>query len=247
MKGLVCDIDSKGTVILTEQGEFVRIPREESHIIGGRIECVRGAAGGAAAPSAVRRRGAARRRFREAVAAAACIAAILGGYLFCDRWQTVEFSVYMDINPSIRMEVNTLGRLVEVSPVNRDGLAFLREVDIKGDLAAGLKTAAREASARDLIQSGGIGIAVVTADDAKVRKVTDVIEKALPLMKLSFVYLTPEEEQEAYAVGVAPVRWKMAQIVAERYPRLDVETAMRLEKNYLFGLYRGDESYPPKY
>jgi len=243
MKGLILEIEEKHSIVLTDQGVFIRVLRRQNHATGGVIECDPDASE-TASDVGVRAR---RRMRRHVLAAAACIVAILGSWIFCDRWETADYTLYVDINPGIRLSVNSLGHTIDAQPVNQDGVAFLETVDVKGELATGLQKAAEAAEDQGLIQSGGIGIAVVTADDAKVRKVTDVIEKALPLMKLSFVYLTPEEEQEAYAVGVAPVRWKMAQIVAERYPRLDVETAMRLEKNYLFGLYRGDESYPPKY
>ncbi|MDR1796179.1 MAG: anti-sigma factor domain-containing protein [Clostridiales Family XIII bacterium] len=234
MKALILELEKRHALVLTEQGFFLRVHRDPEHTIGAEIECEAALSAGGAGARAYGR------AMRQALATAACIALILGSYIFCNTWETADYTVYMDINPGIRVEVNSLGRMIAVDPVNQDAVGFLEEVDMKGDLVTGLKTAAQEASERGLVQKGGIGVAVVADDTEKMRAITDTVESALPFVQLSFVYLTPEEEQAAYEEGIAPVRWKMAQEVAAQHPEIDSDIAVQLERDYLFALYRGE-------
>jgi hypothetical protein len=180
----------------------------------------------------------ARRVSRRIVASAACLALIIGGYAFGQQWDKDAFAVYMDINPSVRLEVNSMQHVISADPVNTDGILFLKQTKPKGniiDAVGGLIDAARD---EGVLGREGVGLAFVSEDAASYSKIADAIENVLGReVLLNVVFLTPDDERMALERGVTPVRYMMARSVSETTPGVDFETALSMEESYLYAVY----------
>ncbi len=73
------------------------------------------------------------------LAAAACLALVLvgggGGYYYYSANNAVASLVSLDVNPSIRLEVNKNEKVLSATPMNDDGAEILDGMDLKGTQA----------------------------------------------------------------------------------------------------------------
>ena len=70
------------------------------------------------------------RFFRLAGLAAACFAIILLGWF--QVFRLTDATVYLDVNPSVELDVNRLGRIVSTEAENEDGRIILDDMDLRG-------------------------------------------------------------------------------------------------------------------
>lgn len=69
-------------------------------------------------------------------ATAAALALIVGGYLGIGQYQTavaVESVITLDVNPSVRLEVNKSEKVISATGLNEDGIALLCEIEQDGE------------------------------------------------------------------------------------------------------------------
>lgn len=69
-------------------------------------------------------------------ATAAALAVIVGGYLGIGQYQTaiaVESVITLDVNPSVRLEVNKNEKVISATGLNEDGIALLCEIEQDGE------------------------------------------------------------------------------------------------------------------
>ena len=113
MKGMIADIKGKKAVMLAENGEFITIPNKD-YFVGQTVNCRLHSY-----------------KHPAAYAAAAAVAAVMciGGH---SAYYMPVSTIDMDINPSIRIEINIFDRVIDIVPLNDDADKLLSVCDKKG-------------------------------------------------------------------------------------------------------------------
>ena len=164
MRYLVMECHPGYAVLLDEAGRFVRAANLRYEV--GQTVCNpvlwRSAKAAVSGTALWLRRGAA--------AAAACL--VLAGGAACYRYFVQPYSsIYLTINPSVQMELNRRGGVVELEGLNADGKALLAGYDRSGktrlEVADDLVDRALEMGY--LADGGQVAIAIDTPDEALFR------------------------------------------------------------------------------
>lgn len=122
-KGIVVEIASRRRiVVMTPQGEFLRVPRRESVSVGQEIDFVESPWPGV---------------LKLSVAAVFLLAFIGSAALYGDRvfipgGMSPAFFITLDINPSVELGVNRRQRVVAVEGLNTDGERLLNQLRMVG-------------------------------------------------------------------------------------------------------------------
>lgn len=234
MKAIVVDIEKNAAYLLDETGTFHRVKREAIHAVGREIEF--------RAPVA-RKLHVSRRIVKRTILVAACFAVMVFGGAFAHFWDSPAFSMYVDINPSIKFEVNGFNHVISHQSLNADGEALLNASKPKGDVIGALSSVVETAIRENYVTSTGVAVTVVTENKEKYQPLMDMFDAAFPSGVISFIAITPEEEQLAYENGVTPVKYKRAQAAVERNKTLTLDVALRMHSERLAKLASGKEVY----
>lgn len=151
MKGLVVEVQETQCVIALENGTFVR-RKNRGYTVGQQVH------------------------FRKVpVGKLAAVAAML--VLFCGMavaWHRPVGYVYMDINPSVRMEINCFDRVVDVIPLNEDADQLLESGRIRGPVADCMETVILRCRTRGYLpENGDVEVHLYTTREALSEKVTE--------------------------------------------------------------------------
>ncbi len=175
MRGIVVELQEKRCVILKEDGTFVR-RKNRGYAVGRQVQ------------------------LREApIGKLTAIAAML--VLLCGLgviWHKPVGYVYMDINPSIRLEVNRFGRVVNTVPLNADAEGLLENGRLRGSITDCMEDVVlRCRTSGYLSENGDVEVHLYTTVD----KLSEtVIETAVALERdraIVSVYEMSEEDHEA--------------------------------------------------
>lgn len=112
MKGLIAEIDGRSMVVITENGDFVKLKRDIKYGIGDEIQMP------------VRSRS---QMFRalSTVAASMLICAMLGSGVYA--YYTPYSYVSVDINPSLGLSLNRFDKVIDIQPLNEDAEKLISE------------------------------------------------------------------------------------------------------------------------
>ena len=124
-KGIVIDSTGKWTVVLTPEGEFLKIPSRPDHLEGKEVLFT-----GSAAVTTRRNKGWTKNMFRGLSALAACILLFLVISPFFGTSQAYA-AVTIDINPSLELEVDEEAIVIQVNSFNEAGQKLLGEIEWK--------------------------------------------------------------------------------------------------------------------
>ncbi|WP_100523502.1 anti-sigma factor domain-containing protein [Mycobacteroides abscessus] len=129
-KGIVMESGDKWTVILTAQGEFVKIPAHPHHIEGKEVFFH---------PEAIIVQEKKKRRLPRWVSgvslATACV--LLLAILFpFGGGSSAYAAVTIDINPSVELQVDKEGLVIEVTSMDQEGQDVLKELEWENQLLA---------------------------------------------------------------------------------------------------------------
>lgn len=113
MKGMIADIKGKKAVMLAENGEFITIPNKD-YFVGQTVNC---------------RLHSYKHPAAYAVAAAVAAVMCIGGH---SAYYMPVSTIDIDINPSIRIEINVFDRVIDIVPLNDDADKLLSVCDKKG-------------------------------------------------------------------------------------------------------------------
>ncbi len=121
MRGIVTEIKDGRCVVLKKDGTFAEM-RDRNYAVGQEVSV--------SAPSA-----------GKVLSLAACLTLIctaVFGYHLC---RTPASYIYMDINPSVRLDLNCFERVFDVVPLNEDAEALLSKITLpKGTAEACMNT-----------------------------------------------------------------------------------------------------------
>jgi hypothetical protein len=209
--------------VLDETGEFRRIYRKAGHEKGLRIGLL---------PS----RGAGRRKeraLRNAIALVSCFVVFTGAYLFSGQWDGMAYALYVDINPSVKLQVNNYDQIISQQSMNPDGEQLLDNARPSGSVATAIDRLVKEASQSGFNMENGISITMVGGSDKKYEWLSGIVSRSFGGMKVQVVYVTPEEEQAALDYGVPPYRYLIAKQASAILPDLALDTAVHLPISFL--------------
>ena len=174
---------------------------------------------------------------------AACFVVVISLSIFAYLWNTINYSVYVDINPSIEMQFNAINKLKTTLPVNEDGTQLLDGLKLSGsaeDTVPALILAADEKGYLNITEGEtSVLITVVVrrggSPDAFMSAIMAALDKHNMLGFVSIEGCTKEFNDRAESLGVSPGKLKMAEalILASDMP-LTLEEALQMSVNALF-------------
>ena len=118
MKAIIFSHEGSGSYVMDREGSFRFVRGYSSLPVGSEIELKR------KAPVQINR--------IAAIAACFMVMAAIG--LFAMLLNTVNYYAYVDINPSVELAFNKLGRLKTATPLNEDGAQLCSELKLRGRL-----------------------------------------------------------------------------------------------------------------
>jgi len=157
--------------------------------------------------------------FRRVVAAAASFALILSLSCFAWLWNPVSFYVYMDVNPSVELQLNRLNRLRTAVPLNEGGAALLSSLRTGGNMETIAVSLIEAAERKGYLNTGdgapALFISIIPAGggspDAAISVVNAVLEER-GILDYSVVKTGDMDLRDrALELGVSPGRLMLAE------------------------------------
>ena len=180
MQGVVMEIKENRCVVLKKNGTFAEIPNR-NYTVGQTVSL---------SGSAIRR----------SLSLAACLAVVCLAGMGHHLYFTPSSYIYLDINPSVRLDLNCFERVINVVPLNEDAEALLSDVTIpKGkaeDCMNAIVSACRE---QDYLNKDNTDIEVsVRTDNAKLETAVEDATESITEENLEVsVYQIDESENES--------------------------------------------------
>jgi len=201
MKAVVVDVKGRFAAVLSYDGCVTRVPNR-NYVIGQEIEMKK-----PKALTSVAR-----------IAAAACLACVLGlGGLGAYALYKTPFSyVSFDINPSVELGVNAVGRVVSVEYANKDGENILSgRAIINSDIKTAVERLVQSAIDKSYINEDGtsvVSVIVESKNQTRAARLADACEKLVnsairKLKREAVVYKNcsdPSLREQAKELGISP-------------------------------------------
>ena len=180
MQGVVMEIKENRCVVLKKDGTFAEIPNR-NYTVGQTVTLSR---------SAVRR----------SLSLAACLTVVCLAGAGHHLYFTPASYIYLDINPSVRLDLNCFERVIDVVPLNEDAETLLADSTIgKGkvsDCMSAIVSACRE---QNYLNEDNTDVEVsVRTDNARLETVVEDTSSAIQQENLEVsVYQMDESENES--------------------------------------------------
>ena len=180
MRGIVMEIKGGRCVILKKDGTFAEI-RNRNYAVGQEVSASNPSVG-------------------KALSAAACLAVICTAAFGYHLYYTPASYVYMDINPSVRLDLNCFERVIDVVPLNEDAEVLLSNLTIrKGTAEDCMNTIVSACQEQNYLNETNTDIEVsVRTDSAKLETKVETISAAIGEEQLEVsVFQMNEEENDS--------------------------------------------------
>lgn len=215
IKGIIADVDKKKAVLLSENGEFLTI-RNENYTIGQKIVYKK--------PSV----------YKYASMAACFVLVLILGTVGIRTYFTSTSYVDIDINPSVRLEINRMDKVIRAIPLNDDAIDLLSEKKISGDIKSCINTLVDESVNKGYINENNTDVEIVVISDKT--EVMESVNVALDEVKQSELTVTVEKAdyevlKEAEALNVSVNRLKVLEEYTEEFGGTVAENAELLAKD----------------
>ena len=182
MRGIVMEIKGGRCVILKKDGTFAEI-RNRNYTVGQEVSASNPAIG-------------------KALSAAACLAVICTAAFGYHLYYTPASYVYMDINPSVRLDLNCFERVIDVVPLNEDAEALLSNLTIrKGTAEDCMNTIVSACQEQNYLNETNTDIEVsVRTDSAKLETKVEAASAAIGEENLEVSVFQMDEEENDSAI-----------------------------------------------
>ena len=180
MRGIIMEIKGTRCVILKKDGTFAEI-RNRNYAVGQEVSTSNPAIG-------------------KALSAAACLAVICTAAFGYHLYYTPASYVYMDINPSVRLDLNCFERVIDVVPLNEDAEVLLSNVTVrKGSAEECMNTSVSACQEQNYLNEHNTDIEVsVRTDSAKLETEVETASAAIGEEQLEVsVFQMDEEENDS--------------------------------------------------
>lgn len=228
MKGIVMDIRGKKAVVYCNNGQMIEMSNRNYQV--GQSVSVNS------------------RPYVKYIAAVACflmfcITGIAGHHIY----YTSESYIYLDINPSIRLDINCFERVIAVVPLNEDASALLTAHPVKSaDTDECINIIVESCRENKYIDEKNTDVEIEVMTDNpklknKVSKACDNLKNSSLAVKVSDV--GKEEGKRAIALKVSPKRLEALEVYAKTFGG-DVNSAKKdLSGISTKDIYRRIENY----
>ena len=173
--------------------------------------------------------------FTKIASIAACfiLVMLIGGFSWL--WNTVSYSLYIDVNPSIELVFNNLNRLKDAKPLNEDGAALLAGLKLKGSPEDVIINLIKAADDKGFISTQGDSPAVLITVAARGGKAPEAIGTLLSdiLLRNDYTDLVQIEICDkdfldmAAELGVSPGKLKLAERLYASNQSVDVRELVK--------------------
>ena len=182
MRGIVMEIKGGRCVILKKDGTFAEI-RNRNYTVGQEVSASNPSVG-------------------KYLSMAACLAVICTAALGYHLYYTPASYVYMDINPSVRLDLNCFERVIDVVPLNEDAEALLSHVTIrKGKAEDCMNTIVSACQEQNYLNETNTDIEVsVRTDSAKLETKVEAASAAIGEENLEVSVFQMDEEENDSAI-----------------------------------------------
>ena len=180
MQGVVMEIKEDRCVVLKKDGTFAEIPNR-NYTVGQTVTL---------SGSAVRR----------SLSLAACLAVVCLAGVGHHLYVTPASYIYMDINPSVRLDLNCFERVINVVPLNEDAEKLLADITIpKGKAEDCMNAIVSVCREQDYLNENNTDIEVsVRTDNAKLETAVENTSESIAEENLEVsVYQIDESENES--------------------------------------------------
>lgn len=156
-QGVVLELQNQFAVLLTKDGQFIRVPRVESMAVG--LEYQFDSALPAQPVRRNRNYNKARKQLWQVISAgvAACVAVAAGivGEMHLHPAGVEAYAfVSLDINPSISLQVSKDYKVIDATGINADGAMLLKHVSVRGEtLRAAVADIVQQATVSNMLPS----------------------------------------------------------------------------------------------
>ena len=182
MRGIVMEIKGGRCVILKKDGTFAEI-RNRNYAVGQEVSASNPFVG-------------------KALSAAACLAVICTAAFGYHLYYTPASYVYMDINPSVRLDLNCFERVIDVVPLNEDAEVLLSNVTVrKGSAEECMNTIVSACQEQNYLNEHNTDIEVsVRTDSTKLEAEVETASAAIGEEHLEVSLFQMDEEENDSAM-----------------------------------------------
>ena len=152
MKAIIFSHENGGSYVMEKEGAFRFVTGYSSHPIGAEVDI---------------RPAYSVNNIMRIAAAAACFIIIASISIYAWMWNSINYYIYMDINPSVEMHVNKFNKLKTINPLNEDGGVLLEGLKPGGSAESFVVSLIQEAVQKGYLAAvdtagGGAGDAAQT-------------------------------------------------------------------------------------
>lgn len=241
MRAVILEVNSKNTIILDDTGCYSRIQTEQGFVKGQEIFLSAAEKPAAASSPHIMKR-IFRLRPKYYLCAVAILATLVGGGIFTKLWDSPSYAIYLQTNPSIRIEANSFDQIISYSPHNPDGAELLENSKPKGSIFNGMLDMITAADDEGEISPNGISITVVTDDDSKFNTLKKILNFDAFGFSCDMDCVSKAEEAEALKQGEPPLIYHRALAVCEKFPEVSMEKALQCDAGDLLKVINGELS-----
>ena len=215
MRGIVMEIKGGRCVILKKDGTFAEI-RNRNYAVGQEVT--------ASTPSV-----------RKALSAAACLVVICTAAFGYHLYYTPTSYVYMDINPSVRLDLNCFERVIDVVPLNEDAEVLLSNLTIrKGSAEECMNTIVSACQEQNYLNEHNTDIEVsVRTDSAKLETEVETTSAAIgeEQLEVSVFQMDAEENDSAMEHHISAKRLRAMRAYTAQFGGT-IDENLALLRNY---------------
>ena len=235
MKAIVLSHENSGTYVLDRDGCFRFVQGHSAKPIGTEIDVSQ------QPPISITR----------IMSAAACFILVAFVGIFTWLWNITDYYVYVDINPSVEMRFNGLGKLRNAAALNSDATQLLSDLSLRGKADEAVVSLIDAARQKDFLKdaSGGpnVLVTVVSARGRSPDTLIASINTALRERGMS-EYTVVEAGSVAFRdkaadLGVSPGRLQLAEeLLRGAGANMTLDEILQIPLGELFAAVNGTES-----
>ena len=215
MRGIVMEIKGSRCVILKKDGTFVEI-RNRNYAVGQEVTASNPSVG-------------------KALSAAACLVVICTAAFGYHLYYTPTSYVYMDINPSVRLDLNCFERVIDVVPLNEDAEVLLSNLTIhKGSAEECMNTIVSACQEQNYLNEHNTDIEVsVRTDSAKLETEVETTSAAIgeEQLEVSVFQMDAEENDSAMEHHISAKRLRAMRAYTAQFGGT-IDENLALLRNY---------------
>ena len=215
MRGIVMEIKGSRCVILKKDGTFTEI-RNRNYTVGQEVSASNPSVG-------------------KALSAAACLAVICTAVFGYHLYYMPASYVYMDINPSVRLDLNCFERVIDVVPLNEDAEVLLSNLTIhKGSAEECMNTIVSACQEQNYLNEHNTDIEVsVRTDSAKLETEVETTSAAIgeEQLEVSVFQMDAEENDSAMEHHISAKRLRAMRAYTAQFGGT-IDENLALLRNY---------------